>query len=255
MAQWDWIIGKTIGALLIPPGILLLILLVGLALTWRRPPLARGLVAFTWVALYALSTSFVAGGLMRLLEPDPQDPAADASGQAIVVLGGGSHVGAPEYGGDTVNTFTLVRIRYGAHLHRLIKKPLLTSGGSHVGSPIPEARLMKQVLEAEFQVRVQWTDENSSNTLENARRSFLVLNPAGIKRIYLVTHAWHMPRARYAFEHAGFSVIPAPTAYTTQGTTSLLSFLPSAPALAQTSWFFHEVIGMAWYYLRISVGR
>ena len=55
---------------------------------------------------------------------------------------------------------------------------------------------MKQVLEREFQVPVTWVEETSRNTLENARGSFQVLGAAGIRRVYLVTHAWHMPRAR-----------------------------------------------------------
>ena len=253
----EWLIGKTVGSLLIPPGILLLILLGALALTWKRPRLARALVFLGCFLLYALSTSFVAGALLRLLEDEPRDPAADKSGQAIVVLGGGLHFSAPEYGGSTVNTYTLARLRYGAHLYRTLKKPVLVTGGSYLGSPTPEARLMKQVLQSEFQVPVQWTEEASSNTLENARGSLLVLKPAGVQRIYLVTHAWHMPRARFAFERAGFTVIPAATAHTSRSatnTTLALDFLPSAQALLQTSWFFHEVIGLGWYHLRLAVG-
>jgi uncharacterized SAM-binding protein YcdF (DUF218 family) len=147
-------------------------------------------------------------------------------------------------------------VRYAAHLYRALKKPLLVSGGSHRGNPTTEARLMKEVLQAEFQTPVQWSEESSTNTLENARGSFHVLGPVGIKRIYLVTHAWHMPRARYAFERAGFTVIPAATAYASRSTSpgSALDFVPSAQALLQTSWFFHEVIGLGWYHLRLAVG-
>src|SRR5262249_34993350 len=159
----EWVIGKTIGALLVPPGILLIALLGSLALTWRRPSLARGLLLLSVIALYALSTQFVADQLLlRMLEPEARDPTSDRSGQAIVVLGGGIDFDAPEYGGDTVNGATLVRLRYAAHLYRALQRPVLTSGGSHKGSPTPEARAMKQVLQHEFQVPVQWSDEASS---------------------------------------------------------------------------------------------
>ena len=114
---------------------------------------------------------------------------------------------------------------------------------------------MKQVLEREFQVPVTWVEETSKNTLENARASLHVLGPAGIKRIYLVTHAWHMPRARYAFETAGFSVIPAPTGYAIVPRPGVLSFMPNAQALLHSSWFFHEVLGIGWYHLRVALGR
>jgi uncharacterized SAM-binding protein YcdF (DUF218 family) len=252
----EWLLGKTLAALVMPLGIVLVVLLVAFALTWRRPPVARGLLLIALAALYALSTHFVAGGLLGLLEPEPRDAAADRSAQAIVVLGGGTYVAAPEYGGDTVNPLTLVRVRYAAHLYRALKKPVLVSGGSHRGSPTPEARAMKQVLEKELQTPVQWVEENSSTTLENARATSALLHAAGIKHIYLVTHAWHMPRAKLAFEAAGFSLIPAPTGYASRRSElTLLDFLPDARAVLNSTLFFHEAIGLGWYHLRIALGR
>ncbi len=109
---------------------------------------------------------------------------------------------------------------------------------------------MKVVLEEEFKVPAQWTEDASANTLESARFSFQQLKPLGIKRIYLVTQAWHMPRAIRAFQSAGFEVIPAPTAYTTHYETTLLTFLPSASALHDSQIFVHEAIGLLWYRLK-----
>ncbi len=148
----EWLITNAVASLLMPPGILVVVLLFALFLTRRRPQLARGLVFFSVLALYALSTPFVASHLLQLLEPEPRDPLVDKSGQAIVVLGGGAYIAAPEYGGDTVNSHTLVRLRYGAHLHRVLRKPILVSGGFHRGGSGSEARAMKQVLQGEFQV-------------------------------------------------------------------------------------------------------
>lgn len=250
----EWLITNAIAALLIPPGIVLVILLIALLLTWRRPRLARGLVFVAFIALYALSAPFVADALLQALEPPVRDPAADKSGQAIVVLGGGIYYNAPEYGGDTLNSAAVMRVRYAAQLYRASRKPVLVAGGAPLGDA-PEAVLMKTVLNREFQVPVQWVEETSRNTLENARVSYPLLNAAGIRRVYLVTHAWHMPRARLAFEHAGFTVIPAPTGYTTRFELTVLDFLPSATALRDSSRFFHEVIGIGWYHLRIAIGR
>jgi len=251
----EWLITNALAALLAPPGIVLLVLLAALFLTWRRPPLARALVAIAVTALYLLSTPFVADSLLGILEPAPQDPVADRSGQAIVVLGGGTYFSAPEYGADTVKPQTLARLRYAAHLQRLLKKPLLATGGAPRGNPTPEARLMKQALERDFQVPVKWTEEASRNTIENARASFHLLEGAGVRRVYLVTSAWHMPRAKLAFERAGFTVIPAPTGYATRFELTALDFLPDAGALTDSSRFFHEAIGIGWYYLRITIGR
>jgi len=253
-----FLLTNTIAGFLIPPGSLLVLLLAALALGRRRPRLAQALVLAACLALYALSIPYVSNSLLQLLEPGPADPLADKTGQAIVVLGAGTYRGAPEYGGDTVNSLALMRLRYAAHLYRSLKAPLLVSGGAPGGDYTPEAVSMKEVLEREFQVPVTWVEAASASTLENARGSFQVLNAAGIRRIYLVTHAWHMPRSRYAFESAGFDVIPAPTHFVTHAARSratVLDFVPNASSLQYSAWFFHEVIGIGWYHLRVTTGR
>ncbi|HXF67719.1 MAG TPA: YdcF family protein [Burkholderiales bacterium] len=248
------LITDALAALVIPPGGLLLLAAAGALLARSRPRLGRSLVAAALLVLYVLCTPLAAESLVKLLEPEPRDPLADASGQAIVVLGSGTYFEAPEYGGDTVKAETLVRLRYAARLHQLSRKPVLVAGGRPRGGA-PEAALMKTVLAREFQVPVRWTEESSRNTLESARLARRLLEPAGLTRIYLVTHAWHMPRARFAFEHAGFSVIPAPTGFATRHGPAVLDFLPDARALATARLFFHEAAGIGWYHLRIALGR
>jgi uncharacterized SAM-binding protein YcdF (DUF218 family) len=230
----------------------LLLAAVGALAARYRPRIGRMLVWLSFAALYALSTPFIAGSLVRSLEPAPRDPLSDNSGQAIVVLGGGTYFSAPEYDGqDTINTPTLARLRYAAHLHRATGKPVMVTGGAPQGNAGSEAAQMKTVLEREFGAPVKWAETGSNNTLDNARLGYRLLDGAGARRIYLVTHAWHMPRARLAFEYVGFAVIPAPTAYATRYRLTALDFLPGADALYDSSRFFHEVIGIGWYHLRI----
>lgn len=250
----EWLITNAIAAFLVPPGSLLLLAAIGGLVALRRPRLGRSLVALSLIALYLLSTPFLADELRKTLEPAPRDPLADKSGQAIVVLGGGTYFSAPEYARDTVSSSTLVRLRYTAHLHRALGKPVLVTGGAPQGNPVSEAEQMKQALETDFRVPVQWVEQASNNSLENARLSYRLLNAAGVKRIYLVTHAWHISRAQLAFERAGFSVIPAPTGYTTRYEVTALDFLPDAIALSRSRDFFHEWIGIGWYHLRIAIG-
>lgn len=251
----EWLITNAMAAFLLPPGSLLLLAAIGALAALRHPRLGSLLVALSFLALYLLSTPFLADELRKTLEPAPGDPLADKNGQAIVVLGGGTYFSAPEYGTDTASPITLVRLRYAAHLHRALGKPLLVTGGALRGNPVAEAEQMKQALESDFRVSVRWTEPASNNTLENARLSYRLLNAEGVKRIYLVTHAWHMARAQLAFERAGFSVIPAPTGYTTRFELTALDFLPNASALSRSRDFFHEWIGIGWYHLRIAIGR
>jgi uncharacterized SAM-binding protein YcdF (DUF218 family) len=82
-----------------------------------------------------------------------------------------------------------------------------------------------------------------------------VLKAAGINQIYLVTHAWHMSRAVLAFEAAGFSVIPAPTGFTTLPTDPLDLYLPNPQGMFESYLFIHEVCGWLWYKLKILVER
>lgn len=247
----SWFITNLISAFLLPPLNLLIVAGIGLWLWHKSPLIARALATLAFAGLWLLSTPYISDALMHSLEGEPyvtntQKPLADA----IVVLGGGTYFHAPEYGGDTVSHQTLERLRFATKLHRETGKPILVTGGKPLENNASEAAQMRQVLEKEFNVPVKWVEGKSDNTLENARMTRMALKEAGITRIYLVTHAWHMPRAVQAFQSAGFLVVPAPTAYTTRHETTLLTFIPNADALLDSRWYFHEMIGMLWYQLK-----
>ncbi len=249
----SWFLTNSLSAFLLPPLNLLLMGALGLLLWHKRPRLARMLMTASLVLLWLCSTPYVAEGLLQWLEGPRQQ--LDWRGQpadAIVVLGGGTYFHAPEYGGDTAGDYTMARLRYGAKLERETGKPILVSGGKPRSNTVSEAEQMKTVLEQELNVPVKWTEDGSRDTWENARYSYRILSKLGIKRVYLVTHAWHMPRAAAAFRQAGFEVVPAPTGYTTRYRTDLLAFLPNALAMRDSRIFAHEVIGLLWYKLRLS---
>jgi len=250
----SWFITNSIAAFFLPPLSLLLLLALGIILLCYRPKLARILILAAFLLLWISSTPYFAQGALHLLEaqttplnidhPDSRPQAADA----IVILGGGTYFNAPEYSGqDTISDATLVRLRYGAKLQRETGKPILVTGGRPLGNGVSEAQQMRISLEQDFGVPARWTEDGSDNTFENAQNSFRILQHAGIRRIYLVTHAWHMPRAATAFRHAGFQVIEAPTAFTTRYRTDLLTFLPHAESLRDSKIFIHEIIGLLWY--------
>ena len=69
--------------------------------------------------------------------------------------------------------------------------------------------------------------------------------------ILLVTSAFHMPRAQKVFEAAGIRVLPFPVDFLSNADTlTFMSFIPSADALSQTSFFVREMIGRTYYSLK-----
>lgn len=249
MISWQLI--NAVTALLIPPGLLIVVSAAGLALLRGHPRAGRVLLVAGTAGLYLLSMPLTGTFLLQHWESPPVRFEHVAAAQAIVVLGAGKYPQAPEYGGDTVSPTALVRLRYAAVLHRRTGLPILVSGGSPDGSSIDEAQTMRRLLEQEFGTAVRWSENRSANTLENARQAHHMLQREGIRRICLVTHAWHMPRARLAFEHAGFEVIAAPTAHATRYRITVMDLLPDPEALRDSALFFHEVIGTVWYRLRL----
>ncbi len=171
--------------------------------------------------------------------------------QAIVVLGDGRYSDAPEYGGDTVGPTDLMRLRYAARLQRRTGLPLLVSGGSPGGQSVSEAELMKRCLEHDFGVHVRWVEGHSRTTWENALYSHRLLAANHINDIYLVTSAWHMRRAAWAFEANGFKVTSAPTGFATLGPRhyGLPGYLPSAKGLLQSTIALRERLAFVWYNL------
>ncbi|MFM2397466.1 MAG: hypothetical protein RLZZ144_716 [Pseudomonadota bacterium] len=247
----SWFFTNLIGSLLLPPLNLLILALVGFWYWRKSPRLARAILVFSIALLWLFSTPYVVDGLLQHLEGKPvQAQTSPRQAEAIVVLGGGTYFAAPEYGGDTLNAESLQRVRYAAKLYRETGLPVLVSGGKPLGNAMSEAQQMKNVLEQEFKVPVKWLEGDSATTFENAKFSQALLADAGIKRIYLVSHAWHLPRAIPVFEAVGLTVVPAPTAFTTRYQTDLLAFVPNAFALRDSRIYCHEMIGSLWYRLK-----
>jgi uncharacterized SAM-binding protein YcdF (DUF218 family) len=204
-----------VGAVVLPPTSLILLGLLGLLLARRRRALGLGVTAFSLVGLLALSMPAVAFSLMSRLEGPPlPNSRAVGDAQAIVILAGGVSRGAVDWGGDSVGLFTLQRLRYGAWLARETRLPVLITGAAPRSDGRPgEAAMMRALLQDEFGVPARWVDDRARTTAGNARESAAVLRQAGIRRVALVTSAFHMPRAQRVFERAGLQVVPARTGY------------------------------------------
>lgn len=246
---------RTLELILFPPAINFFVVAVGFILLlskWRKT--AIFFIAFSFSTFYLVSTPWVAYAFMNILQqPHPALTTADLQrndAAAIVILGGGRKASAPEYSGvDTVSKLTLERVRYGAYLHRLTRLPVLVTGGAPLSETPSEAQLMKDALKNDFHITAQWIEDKSNTTRENAMFSQELLAHANVQHIYLVTHAWHMPRSVDVFAKTNLKVTPAPTAFATPSPLEKggYAWLPTARALELSNIALHEIVGRIWY--------
>ncbi len=237
--------------LLLPPASALWLFVVGTLLRRWRPRAGRAVqvVAFAW--LWLAATPCVGGWLLASLQTAPALPARGALpvADAIVVLSAEADRDGAEYGGAVAGVMTMQRLRYGAMLQRRTKLPMLLSGGSP-GTGLPSlAALMQRAAQDEFAVPVRWLEERSADTRENARFSAELLRAAGVRRILVVTSAWHMPRALACFRGTDLEAIAAPTGFRGPAVDGWASFVPRWSGLRDTSLALHELGGRLYYWL------
>lgn len=243
---------ETLKGLALLPAIIVLGLAFGLVLSlWRRWT-GYFVLWLVTIAFYLASAPYFANHFAAWVETEP--PLADLekakSAQAIVVLSAGASPGAVEYGGVRLDEYSLVRIRYAAHLHRLLNLPILASGGPVRDTNTTYSATMKAALEQDFGVPVQWVEEKSRDTRENASESAAILKAAGVQKIVLVTHASHMPRSAALFRATGLDVIPAGTDFTRVADNIPRDLVPRMSALSITYMAFYEWLGQVWYAVR-----
>ena len=238
-------------ALLIPPTSLLFVTLAGLVIErWSRR-IGRWLVWCSALALLVLAMPATGGSLLALLEHDlPVTPPADNPPQAIVILSGDVQRNRIEPPFQFPGALSMARVRAGALLARRTGLPVLITGGRLQPSDPPIATLMADVLTQDYGVPVRWIEAKSRDTWENAYLSAEILRAQGVRSVYLVTHAWHMPRAITAFAGTGITVTAAPTQFDRIPTQFAVDFVPSVGGWRSSYLAFHELLGGAWYALR-----
>jgi uncharacterized SAM-binding protein YcdF (DUF218 family) len=224
----------------------------------RRPRLSRALLSLSVLSLWLPSTPALSDGLMRRLEGHYPVLAAASMGpaEAAVILGGGTSGKGPEQPEVELGS-SGGRLLYGFRLYRAGRAPLLILSGGSLYPGESEAGQMRQIL-AEWGVptKALLLEERSRNTHENAVEVLRLSQERGLRRILLVTSAFHMPRALAIFRHEaagrGIEVVPAPTGqYAVRGHVFLLGdFLPDAGALANSTLALREYLGIAIYRLR-----
>lgn len=196
------------------------------------------------------------GTLTYTQELRSKEVSNEPSTHAIVILGGGRQKGTldlPDYQYQNLSPQSMERLRAGARLAKASNLPVLLTGGAPDRTDardLSEAKVMSMVLKKELGIDARWLEEQSNTTQENALQSAKILHQEGIKTIYLVTHFWHMPRAKSQFEKQGLRVIEAPMGFYEKEQYTPLDLYPSIEGFQRTRWIWHTLLGTIWYKLR-----
>jgi uncharacterized SAM-binding protein YcdF (DUF218 family) len=246
----------------LPPGLVLLPMLIGLVLMLGNYRSGKLLVVSAFLMLWSLSSpmcaQYLIGGLQS--QYSPVQPAAhlNEKDSAIVVLAYGVD-DAREYDKkDVLSDKSMQRVNYAAYLNKQTHIPLIVSGGNRDNIGRFEADMMQEMLEEYYHLKVAAAEAHSHNTQEQSQLIIPILKQKNIHTIYLVTNAWHMPRSMYTFQNAlkpqGLTVIAAPMGYISLKSGSfVINLLPSIHALQTSVYAIYEYIGIGWYHIQHSI--
>lgn len=207
-----------------------------------------------WV-LYILSTPIFSNNFFKLVEGSEYRKPISAidSADAIVVLSGMleiNEVGDSTYieWGDPDRFFGGIALFKAGKAQKLVftggkmpwDKAKKTEGGAlkdyAISNGIPSEKI--------------FVTKDVENTADEAVAVKELISP--IKRIILVTSAYHMSRAKKLFENQGLIVIPCKVDYKAREniTTTLMDFLPSAGNLELAEIAIRELIGRLYYIIK-----
>ncbi|MDN3920566.1 YdcF family protein [Roseateles violae] len=246
--------------LLQPPVPLLALIMVGAGLLRQHRALGRTVLLAGLIGLWLCCTEGAAQWLShQLLRVPPalstetieqlREEAQREGGIAVLVLGGGANPYSPEYDGATLRPLTLERLRYGVWLSRRLGAPLGFSGGIGWNARhlrVSEASLARRTVEEEYGARLRWAEDRSRDTRENAALSLALLKADGVRRLLLVSHDMHLPRALQAFgEVAGneVEIIAAPVGLRRDAMSELADWCPSSDGFSRVRYAIYEWLG------------
>lgn len=254
MDGFGFLLKKTVTAVLLPPGILLLLFVLGMLLVRKR---FRAYLLLLLLLLYALSIEPTKDLFLLPLENRYPVPSWNKVEQvdAIVVLGGGASENAPHIDGRGMLTGdSLARAMTAYRLYTKLNKPIIASGGA-VNGHRPESDIAKDLFQR-LGVKEQFVIVETSSKDTNGNAVFVgaICHRRGWNKIVLVTSAYHMKRSLMLFGRYFSDIVPYPTDYKTIRTGyGYYSFLPDASNFADIALALREYLGIIFY--RITLKR
>lgn len=247
-------INKVIAAFLLPPGILIVLMLLLNFWLYKKKASGAKVLSLLIAVFYLLTTSFVSDGLVRSLESQ-YTIRPEVSGDVIILLGGGALMDTPDIDGTgSLSGSAANRLLTAARLQKKLNIPVIASGGKVFEDTGTEAVITKRILLGlgipENKILIE---DKSLNTTQNALFTKEIMEKGHFAKPILVTSAFHMPRAVKNFRKAGLEVTAFPADYKAnrKSVVTVFKFLPNSGAFDDTCTALWEYAGM----LALEVGK
>ena len=229
---------KILEMFLLPSVFVLVLILIGIILIFRkkRGKLGKILIILGILLYYLFSITPVADLIISPLEKQYQPAQKEELNKAdkIVLLLGGKE-------SDVLRASEVLRLYN-------LQSAIIISGRDPLSPKIEEAKEVKEFLtERGISAENIILEDKSRNTFESAKNIKEILDD---EPFFLVTSAYHLPRAIETFQKARTNPIPAPADFKIEKNYDILDFFPDAQNLRNSDIALHEYFGILWYRLK-----
>jgi len=229
---------KILEMFLLPSVFVLVLILIGIILIFRkkRGKLGKILIILGILLYYLFSITPVADSIISPLEKQYQPVQKEELNKAdkIVLLLGGKE-------SDVLRASEVLRLYN-------LQSAIIISGRDPLSPKIEEAKEVKEFLtERGISAENIILEDKSRNTFESAKNIKEILDD---EPFFLVTSAYHLPRAIETFQKARTNPIPAPADFKIEKNYDILDFFPDAQNLRNSDIALHEYFGILWYRLK-----
>ena len=239
---------KVIANLILPPGCLIISLLIYIILYYKKNKTMPKLIVTITILFYIISIPLTSNLLTHSLEYKYLPP-NKLDGDVVVVLGSGATLSSPDLSGSgNLSGSAANRLLAAARINKKTGLPIIFTGGQVFKTSGNEAEIAKrQLLDLGLSENAVIMENKSLNTTENANFTKVLLTKYNYTKPILLTSAFHMYRSVINFNNAGIKNLEIyPCDYSTNKKLSMdfNSFVPSSSSLSSSSLALHEYLGV-----------
>ncbi len=213
---------KLLKAILLPPGLFVILFILAYFLVRRK--LVSRIFLISALATYVLSLPILSILLHKVIVPRTNESFLE--GDVIVVMGAG------------LSDESISRLVKAYEIFVKTNNPIIVSGYKD------EARMMfSKLLLLGVDRRFILMDTSSRNTYENAKNVSRMLKDLGFRKPILITTDYHLRRSMYEFGKYDVQVIPVASNPRSMH-VSFTSYLPSHRAFCRNMIYISEILGI-----------